>query len=358
MRRAAVAEEAEIELYVLRKSLLLCLCLQDLVAVLTLCARGDLHAAPDEVVALRHAVLVTHMVEGALLGIVIGNEEELVAVFLLGEAGAKALGVRGQVAVLGFGHGVAVALFKLLVEILELNHGERLGGNDDLILFSVQADDLLAVRLLHLGKSVGEQVLLHFHHVVHRIDIGEFKVEARKLGGVLVGIGFLGTEDGAGLKNALQARRHRHLLIELRRLREVGVGIEIFDLKHVGARLGGGADQLGGVDLHEILFEQKFTHSADESGLHLDHQLIFIAAQVDPAVVHTRFNLGIVLNGQGLGYRLDGQLLRHHFSAAETDGGVVLHHAHNRENGVGGDVDYIGQGGFIHGYLNFARGIL
>ena len=112
VRGAAVLEELQIELDVIGQALLLCLLLQHVVAMLTLCAGGDLHAAPDEVVALRHAVLVAHVVESTLLGGVVGDEQELVAVVLLDPVVAQALGLGGQVALLALIDSVAELLFQ------------------------------------------------------------------------------------------------------------------------------------------------------------------------------------------------------------------------------------------------------
>ena len=53
VRRAAVLEELQIELDILGQTLFLSLLLQHFVAVLTLGTGGDLHTAPDQVVALR-----------------------------------------------------------------------------------------------------------------------------------------------------------------------------------------------------------------------------------------------------------------------------------------------------------------
>ena len=50
--RAAILEELQIELDILGQTLFLSLLLQHLVAVLTLGTGGDLHATPDQVVAL------------------------------------------------------------------------------------------------------------------------------------------------------------------------------------------------------------------------------------------------------------------------------------------------------------------
>ena len=69
---------------------------------------------------------------------------------------------------------------------------------------------------LNLRKCVGEKLLLHLHNVLEGVDIREFKVEAGELSCVLIGVGLLCSENGARFKDALKARSHCHLLIELR----------------------------------------------------------------------------------------------------------------------------------------------
>ena len=128
--RAAVLEELQIELDIFSQTLFLSLLLQHFVAVLTLGTGGDLNTTPDQVVALRHAVLIPHVVERTLLGGIIGDEEELVTVVLLHPLIAQALGLSGQVALLALVHGVAELFFQTLVQVCQLDHRERSGGND------------------------------------------------------------------------------------------------------------------------------------------------------------------------------------------------------------------------------------
>ena len=163
VRGAAVLEELQIELDVLGQTLFLRLLLQHLIAVLTLGAGGDLNTAPDQVVALRHAVLIAHVVESALLGGVIGDEQELVAVVLLDPVVAQALGLGGQIALLALVHGVAELFFQSLVQVCQLDHRERGGGHDD--FQSEQLLDLVAVAVLNGLQTGGQQLLFHLHHV-------------------------------------------------------------------------------------------------------------------------------------------------------------------------------------------------
>ncbi len=68
-------------------------------------------------------------------------------------------------------------------------------------------------------------------------------------------------EDRPDLEHALHVGADRHLLVQLRRLRQAARLAHVVELEHGGAALGGASDQLGRVDLLEALGEQ---HAAEE----------------------------------------------------------------------------------------------
>ena len=372
VRRAAILEELQIELDVLGQTLFLGLLLQHLIAVLALCAGGDLDTAPDQVVALGHTVLVAHVVERALLGSVIGDEQELVAIVLLDPLIAQALGLGGQVALFRVIDGVAELLFQTLVQVGQLDHGERRLRDDDLLTEGFL--DLLAVCFLDGGKASLQQFFLHLHDIAEGGDVAELQIEAGELGGVLVGVALLSTEDGAGLKDALEPGSHGHLLVELGALRQVGVAVKVIDLEHLGAALAGRSDQLGGVDLNKVLVQQELAHGVDHAALGLEHQLVLIGAQIDPAVINALVDAGaldgLLLFGRGDLLADDGQCVRNaldldgsgdHLDAAHLDV-IVLHHlAGDGDDGIRGQlvdgVHQFGVVGLLDGDLELAGNI-
>ena len=287
------------------------------------------------------------MIEGAFVGGVVGDEQEFVVIVLFDPLVGEPLGVGGEVALLGIGAGIAEVLLQPAVEICELHDGEgdlRNDHGDPEELF-----DLVADRVFHFGEGAGEQALLHFHHVFVGFDIAELKVEAGELGRVLVGEGFLGAENRSALENALESRRHRHLFVKLRALREVGVAVEVLDFKHVRAALGRRADQLRRVDLDKVLFEQVVTHRVDENRLRPKHQLVLFGAEVDPAVVDALvdrtaldrlFFLGrgdvLPHDGERLGDALGFDRTRDQLDAAHFDVFVLDHDAFDGDHRIGG----------------------
>ena len=92
-------------------------------------------------------------------------------------------------------------------------------------------------------------------------------------------------KDGADLEDLAEAGGHRHLLVELRRLRQVGLGLEVLNLEQLRARLARRAHELGRVDLDEALFAPEVAHRVLRRGLHLEDQLPVGAAQVQVAPI-------------------------------------------------------------------------
>ncbi len=80
VRGTTVLEEFKVEFYVFAQAFFVRLFFKNVVSVFTLSARGDFYAAPDEVVALRNAVFVAHVVERTFFAAVIGDEQKLVIV--------------------------------------------------------------------------------------------------------------------------------------------------------------------------------------------------------------------------------------------------------------------------------------
>eukprot|EP00964_Phaeocystis_antarctica_P144125 scaffold109821_cov63-Phaeocystis_antarctica.AAC.2 len=87
------------------------------------------------------------------------------------------------------------------------------------------------------------------------------------------------------LEDALEVGHQSHLLVELRRLREVGLAPEVLDGEDVRPPLGGGAHELGRVDLREALREQELAEELAHAVLHAEDALVGRRAQVDDAVV-------------------------------------------------------------------------
>ena len=75
---------------------------------------------------------------------------------------------------------------------------------------------------------------MQLHDVFVGVDPADLGVDARELGGVAAGERGVGAEGGADLEDLAEAGGLRHLLVELRALREVGLALEVLDLEQLG----------------------------------------------------------------------------------------------------------------------------
>jgi hypothetical protein len=103
-----------------------------------------------------------------------------------------------------------------------------------------------------LDHHSGEDVAEHGEHVAVVVDEPELDVERDVLREVPDGVVGFGAEHRAGLVDPFEYADH-HLLVELRRLGEIGGAPEVVDGEHVGAGLRRHTDDLGCLDLGEAL---------------------------------------------------------------------------------------------------------
>jgi hypothetical protein len=80
-------------------------------------------------------------------------------------------------------------------------------------------------------------------------------------------------KTGADLEDLLDAGRDRHLLVQLRRLGQVGAAAEVAELKDLRSGFRGGAHELGGVHLGGALRVGVLAQPLFQGGLHGEHQL-------------------------------------------------------------------------------------
>mmetsp|Transcript_8901 Transcript_8901/g.27279 ORF Transcript_8901/g.27279 Transcript_8901/m.27279 type:complete len:233 (+) Transcript_8901:1025-1723(+) len=114
---------------------------------------------------------------------------------------------------------------------------------------------------------------------------GHLHVQPHKFGHVAVGEGVLGPEHRRHLKDAVEVGHQRHLLVELRRLRQVGIATKVFNLEHVGATFRGGADKFWRMDLCEVLREEEGAKILANSRLETHDGLVRRCAQVNDTIV-------------------------------------------------------------------------
>ena len=83
----------------------------------------------------------------------------------------------------------------------------------------------------------------------------------------------VGAERRPDLEDLAEAGRLRHLLEELRALREVGLGVEVLHLEQLGAGLARAGHELRGVQLDEVVLDPVRAQRVLERGLDAEDQV-------------------------------------------------------------------------------------
>ncbi len=129
------------------------------------------------------------------------------------------------------------------------------------------------------------------------------------------------------------------------------------------------------MDLDEVPVQREVTHRAGHFGLKPEEKLVFVCAEVDPAVIQTIVHTGTRHAGAFLGRRdlfaLDGQccrqtldpdLLREHFQSVQLHVLAFKSRTHDRNDGVARQSfdgrSHFGQFLFLDRDLKLARDVL
>mmetsp|Transcript_106783 Transcript_106783/g.300585 ORF Transcript_106783/g.300585 Transcript_106783/m.300585 type:complete len:749 (-) Transcript_106783:198-2444(-) len=275
-------------------------------------ARRDLLAPQEDVVGVRPARIhgVRHRVEGANVLRKLVDDVELLAVLLQHDDAEDLLVLGADVLlVLVDLHGLQMLLDQALLVIrgrrlqLPLQDRGALGAEqaDSLLegkplarvlplevlegILRLYRRDLAGEAGLEAGEDVVEEAVHHIQHLVVVLLENHLEIEAGELSHVTVGEGPLGAEDGPNLKDTRHVRHQCHLLVQLRRLSEVGAAFEVVHAENVGTTLGRTAEELGGVDLLEAVLQQILAEQRAHARLDAEDGLVRHRSQVDHAVV-------------------------------------------------------------------------
>ena len=304
VRRAAVAESVDVVAQALvlgvdgRDALAHAL-LQEGRVVDALRAGHDLLAAHEEVVAVGGAGVgvlgvvgglsfgAGHGVEGADGQRVLVEDVEVGAV-LLEHEGAEALLVGGA-------EVVEVADLDAIVaehlDTLAEGQARNLAGLGELELFDrVNTTDqvgLAAVAGAQAVEDVQHELLEETDNLMVVLLEGHLHIETGELGKVAGCVGVLGAEDGTNLHDTLETGGDEHLLVELGRLCEEGLGVEVLDLEDTGTTLGGRAEETRRVDTDELPGAEELLEEVDDTVLDGEDGGVVLAAEVDHAVVES-----------------------------------------------------------------------
>ena len=116
---------------------------------------------------------------------------------------------------------------------------------------------LARVPALETREDVRERCVRDAQHFVVVLVNAHLEVEAGELAQMAARVGVLGAKNWTHLEHALEIGRDRHLLVQLRRLREARRAPEVIGAEDLGPAFGLARDELGRVDLDKAALEQR-----------------------------------------------------------------------------------------------------
>ena len=261
MGRKAVPEGAQVGFHsLLRHAAPFDLLQQHMVIVDPLAARGDLHPLIQTVEAQSVSGIrrVVHGVEGTLFAGIMGDKDEIGAVFLLKISPDQRLLLRLKV--VGIADGAAVFFAHQPFCLVKANAGNP----RHIRQIDVQQGKLPFVVPPQELHDPSQHAGLHCHHVLEAFDISHFKIQGGVFVQVPLGVVLLRPEHGGRLKHPVKHANH-HLLVKLRALGQNGGPVKIIQLKNICAALRAFGADLGRMDLGEALLRQIFPEASHDS---------------------------------------------------------------------------------------------
>mmetsp|Transcript_76829 Transcript_76829/g.169700 ORF Transcript_76829/g.169700 Transcript_76829/m.169700 type:complete len:213 (+) Transcript_76829:629-1267(+) len=145
--------------------------------------------------------------------------------------------------------------------------------------------DLSSKSLGQAFKDVIEQTVQNIQDLMVVILERHLYVKPSELGHMSVSEGLLRSKDRAHLKDSRHIGHQGHLFVQLRTLCQVGIALKIVHAEHIRTSLRCATDELGSVDLLEIVLQQKLPEEHAHSRLETKDGLVRHRSQVDDAVV-------------------------------------------------------------------------
>lgn len=197
--------------------------------------------------------------------------------------------------------------------------------------------NVVSVSLGELREDEDEQLGQHVNDLIVVLLEGHLHIETNELGHVSVSVGVLGSEDGSNLKHSLKVTRHEHLLVQLGRLGQEGITLEVVELENVSSTLGGGSNHLGSVDLNEALGHEELSEQLANTVLDTENGLVGLGSEINASGIKTGIEVdNLQLESLGLGLRSR--------SVLNQNGGLLGSLGNDKEL-VDGNLDILNGGG-------------
>lgn len=260
---------------------------EELGVVDSLSSRSDFLTSHEEIVRVGVSVVILadHGVEGSGRGGVSVEHVEVSVVDLSDDGSELSLG--GGVEILKGVPFDSSALEELdtLLEGDSNDGGLALEGLEGVLL--TDGGELGGESGLESVEDEGEEL----SHEIEELEVvlvdGHFNIQSGELTHVSVSEGLLGSEDGADLEDSVEVGHDTHLLVELRRLGEASLLVEVLELEDVGSSLRSTSDELGGMDLDESVLEKELSEELADSRGDSEDGLVGGCSEIDDSVVES-----------------------------------------------------------------------
>mmetsp|Transcript_33837 Transcript_33837/g.39195 ORF Transcript_33837/g.39195 Transcript_33837/m.39195 type:complete len:253 (+) Transcript_33837:856-1614(+) len=137
-------------------------------------------------------------------------------------------------------------------------------------------------------ENMDEKIRKYLQYLIVMLTDGHLQIKPREFTQMPSGVRILRPKDGSSLKNAFEATTRRgDLFVKLGGHGQTGGFAEIIELEDIGPALGTAPDELGGVDLDEILGYQTLPEERPDHALHAEDRLVRRGAEIDPAVIQS-----------------------------------------------------------------------
>mmetsp|Transcript_12883 Transcript_12883/g.32660 ORF Transcript_12883/g.32660 Transcript_12883/m.32660 type:complete len:282 (-) Transcript_12883:620-1465(-) len=257
----------------------------------TLCARNDFLSSHENVVRVRVPLVarLRHRVEGANVHWEASQHKKIRVVLLVHKLAQRALSF-----------GVEVIEIPDRVPVVA-KHLDRFGESENEVFATrpvlegsrrVLLVDSLQFKLTSLIQPIeyrSKHCINEFQDLIVMVTEGHFDVESHKFAQMAMRVAVLGPEDGSDREDAVKIGANRHLLVELRRLRQTRGAPKIIQGEHVGPSFGCPADQLGGLNFCKVVLLQKCPEEMANRGLNQKNALVRGYPQVKSSVLQASF---------------------------------------------------------------------
>ena len=145
--------------------------------------------------------------------------------------------------------------------------------------------------LINAFKDIAE----HFSQEIHQFEITiinrHFHIESSELTQMTMSSCLFSSEDWPNFKDSLEIRHHAHLLIELGRLSQTSITVEVFKFKHIGSTFRASSNQFRCMNFSEALSCQVVPKQLANTSRQLENSLFALRSQIHNSIIQSSLHL-------------------------------------------------------------------